>query len=165
LLFDTNNYSHLKKPRPLERRLLTLFLEVYEAWVHNTFLRQRNCQILAEGIPVTGRIGLSRRIIAIWDVLTRCIENYSLYTWATRTIRANYFAPAMDLLSDAPDIWQQCWDKRSTIHDRRSIHPGQFEQPLSAQAVKIPQQSDNMEEQRSINGQSTPVAELEVAEA
>jgi hypothetical protein len=71
----------------------------------------------------------------------------------------------MDLLSDAPDIWQQCWDKRSTIDDRRSIHPGQFEQPLSGQAVKAPQQLDNMEDQHSINGQCTPVAELEVARA
>jgi hypothetical protein len=165
LLFYIYNCSHLKKPRPLERRLLTLFLEVYEAWVHNTFLRQRNRQILAEDIPVPGRIDLSRRIIAIWDVLTRCIENYSLYTWATRTIRANYFAPAIDLLSDAPDIWQQCWDKRSTIDDRQSIHPGQFEQSLSGQAVKAPQQLDTTEDPRSINGQCTPVAELEVAGA
>ncbi|KAJ5320607.1 hypothetical protein PENANT_c033G01675 [Penicillium antarcticum] len=157
--------AHLKKPRPLERRLLTVFLDFYETWVHTTFLRLRNHQILVEDIPVLARIDLSRRIIAVWDVLSRCIENYSLYTWATRTIRTKYFAPAIDLMSETPDIWQKSWNKRSTVESRRSTHPGLFEEFLSDQPVETTQQPDSLEGQHSTRIQSTSVAELEVAGA
>ncbi|KAJ5756945.1 uncharacterized protein N7511_007127 [Penicillium nucicola] len=128
--------AHLKKPRPLERRLLTLFLEFYESWVHAAFLRQRNHQILVEDIPIVARIDLSRRIIAVWDVLTRCIENYSLYTWASRTIRSKYFAPAMDLMAENPDIWQKSWNKRSAVDSPQSDHDELFDDSASDQTVR-----------------------------
>jgi hypothetical protein len=78
--------------------------------VHTTFLRLRNRQILREDIPNTDRMDLSRHLLAIWDVLTRCIDNYAIYTFTTCDIRDRYLAPAMKELRCAPELWSQCWE-------------------------------------------------------
>ncbi|KAJ5081308.1 hypothetical protein NUU61_009572 [Penicillium alfredii] len=101
---------HLKKPRPLERRLLTLYLELYEGWVHTAFLHRRNRQILQEEKPNPDRLELSRFLLAIWDVMTRCIENYAVYTSTTRDIREKYFTPALQQLCDSAEVWEQCFE-------------------------------------------------------
>ena len=101
---------NLKKPRPLERQLLDLYLALFEEWVHTPFLRLRNRQILSEETASLARTELSRHVIAIWDVISRCIENYGAYTWATLKIREEFFAPTMDHLVDATDIWEKCWN-------------------------------------------------------
>lgn len=78
--------------------------------MHTTFLRLRNRQILLEDAPDPKRLVLSRYLFAIWDILTRCIENYALYTQATTEIREQYLAPTMEQLRYAPEIWEQCWE-------------------------------------------------------
>lgn len=78
--------------------------------MHTTFLRLRNRQILREDIPNTDRMDLSRHLLAIWDVMTRCIDNYSIYTFTTCDIRDRYLEPTMKDLLCAAEIWPQCWE-------------------------------------------------------
>ncbi|KAL2002593.1 hypothetical protein VTN02DRAFT_6447 [Thermoascus thermophilus] len=100
---------NLRKPRPLERRLLTLFLELYDAYVYNSFLYIRNRQIIIEDNPDVVRLELSRLLIALWDILNRVIENYEAYIIKMKDIRHRYFEPAMNQLQDSPEIWRECW--------------------------------------------------------
>ncbi|CAG8283667.1 unnamed protein product [Penicillium salamii] len=108
---------NLKKPRALERQLLELYLELFDEWVHTPFLRLRNHQILVEQTSCLAREELSRQIIAIWDITSRCIESYATYTWGTVTIRDEFFAPSVDKLNMATDLWEQCWNKDMETED------------------------------------------------
>ncbi|CAG8946659.1 unnamed protein product [Penicillium salamii] len=108
---------NLKKPRALERQLLELYLELFDEWVHTPFLRLRNHQILAEQTSCLAREELSRHIIAIWDITSRCIESYATYTWGTMAIRDEFFAPSVDKLNMATDLWEQCWNKDMETED------------------------------------------------
>ncbi|KAJ5321983.1 hypothetical protein MYU51_002677 [Penicillium brevicompactum] len=101
--------KNLRKPRSLERKLLGQFLTLYEEWVHTPFLRLRNRQILNEQTSCPARAELSRQIIAIWDVVSRCIESYETYIWATMNIREEFFVPTMEALNGAPELWDKYW--------------------------------------------------------
>jgi hypothetical protein len=70
----------------------------------------------------------------------------------------------MELLSDAPDIWQRCWNKRSAF-DRHPTILGPIQQSPRSQAVQSPLEFDITEDQQSTSSQSTPVTKLEIVEA
>ncbi|KAJ5610176.1 hypothetical protein N7510_006895 [Penicillium lagena] len=129
--------AHLKKPRLLERQLLSVYLELYEAWVHTTFLRLRNRQILREDIPNTDRMDLSRHLLAIWDVMTRCIDNYSIYTFTTCDIRDRYLEPTMKDLLCAPDIWPQCWEMTLEGHDEEKEKEKKAKEGAKKELLKV----------------------------
>ncbi|CAG8019065.1 unnamed protein product [Penicillium olsonii] len=107
--------GHLKKPRPLERDLLEVYLELYEEWVHTPFLHLRNRQTLTEETLRLDRAELSRHVIAIWDIVSRCVESYDTYIWGTTTIRNEYFATPVVNLNGVSDIWEQCWNTELTM--------------------------------------------------
>jgi hypothetical protein len=96
--------SHLRKPRPLEQRLLSLFLEFYDTYIYNTFLNIRNRQIIAEDDLHEERLELSRVLIAVWDILNRVIENYEAYVMAMKDVKRRYIGPAMESLANSPEI-------------------------------------------------------------
>ncbi|OXV05763.1 hypothetical protein Egran_06468 [Elaphomyces granulatus] len=98
--------SHLKKPRPLERRLLFLFLELYVTYVYNVFQEIGNQQIVIEDELNQEKLGLSRALINVWDILNRVIENYDSYVLAMKDMRGKYFTPTMESLAKSPEIWQ-----------------------------------------------------------
>ena len=98
--------SHLKKPRPLEKRLLFLFLELYVTYVYNVFQAIGNQQIVIEDELNQEKLGLSRALINVWDILNRVIENYDSYVLAMKDMRGKYFTPTMESLAKSPEIWQ-----------------------------------------------------------
>lgn len=101
----------MKKPRVLERKLLVLYLDVYDEWVQSPFLRLRTRQVLNDKSMNPSRSELSRYITSIWDVLNSCIEGYALFSWATREVKRQYFAPTMGHLCESPEIWRKCWEE------------------------------------------------------
>ncbi|CAG8894921.1 unnamed protein product [Penicillium egyptiacum] len=109
----------MKKPRYLERRLLALYMDMYEEWVHTPFFLLRNRQLVNEQHPSRGRTKLSRRVIIIWDLMNSCIESYGTLTWVTLEIKRQYFAPVMGYLCDSPEIWQHCWDQYQALQNHR----------------------------------------------
>ncbi|KUM59204.1 hypothetical protein ACN42_g7938 [Penicillium freii] len=109
----------MKNPCYLERRLLALYMDMYEEWVHNPFLL-RNRQLLNEQNPTPARTKLSRRVLAIWELMNSCIETYGTLTWLTLEIKRQYFTPMMGYLCDSPEIWEHCWDRYQALEkDRR----------------------------------------------
>jgi hypothetical protein len=98
--------SHLKKPRPLERRLLFLFLELYVTYIYNVFLEIGTQQIVIEDELNQEKLELSRALINVWDVLNRVIENYDSYVIAMKDMRGKYFTPMMESLAKSSEIWQ-----------------------------------------------------------
>lgn len=106
----TDDNRHLKKPRSLERRLLSAFLGVYDSYIYTMFLRIYNRQIVQETIPPPGN-QLSRHLIGLWDVLNRSIENYELYVNMMVDMRDTFFGPVMEELARCPELWQESWDR------------------------------------------------------
>jgi hypothetical protein len=102
----------MKKPRALERRLLDLYMNVYEEWVHDPFFSLRNRQIVHEEGANASRAELSRHVSSILDKLTSCIDKYAAFIWVTLEVKREFFAPMIGHLCDAPEIWRQTWDNR-----------------------------------------------------
>ncbi|KAJ6096894.1 hypothetical protein N7486_007640 [Penicillium sp. IBT 16267x] len=102
--------SHLRKPRHLEQTLLSKYLDLYDEWVHNTFLHLRNTQITHEKNLDIGRLQLTRTLHAIWDVLSRAIESYAIYRDALHSIKSRFFAPVMVELSGGSQV-ARCFEE------------------------------------------------------
>ncbi|KAJ5787015.1 hypothetical protein N7457_002005 [Penicillium paradoxum] len=100
----------MKKPRALERRLLFLYMDVFEEWVHSPFLRLRCRQVLINKTIDPPRSELACHIVAIRDIISSCIEGYALFTWATKEIKTQYFAPTMTHLCESSEVWTKCWE-------------------------------------------------------
>ncbi|OQE36269.1 hypothetical protein PENCOP_c012G06790 [Penicillium coprophilum] len=107
--------KNMKKPRFLERRLLALYMDMYEEWIHTPFLHMRRPQILDEQVPNFPRTKLARHVLIIWAAINRCIETYVTLGWVTLEIKQKYFAPTMGYLCDSPEIWEQCWERYQEI--------------------------------------------------
>ncbi|OJJ47078.1 hypothetical protein ASPZODRAFT_166327 [Penicilliopsis zonata CBS 506.65] len=121
---------HLKKPRPLERRLLSVFLELYDEYVYTGFLRTSNRQLVLEDEEVNvDRSEVSRLLIALWDILNRVIENYELYVKSMKEMKAQFFAPALDTLQNSPEIWEESWDKHQVMIQMADRERDAEEQP------------------------------------
>ncbi|EKV05084.1 hypothetical protein Pdw03_8974 [Penicillium digitatum] len=122
----------MKKPRNYERRLLALYMDMYEEWIHYPFFLLRNRQLLNEQHPSPARTKLSRRVLVIWELMNSCIESYGTLTWLTLEIKRQYFTPMMGHLCDSPEIWEHCWDRYQALEkDRHKL----AEQVLSRYAT------------------------------
>ncbi|KAJ5885758.1 hypothetical protein N7504_011594 [Penicillium tannophilum] len=102
--------THLRKPRHLEQTLLSKYLDLYDEWVHNTFLHLRNTQITQEKNLDIGRLHLTRTLHAIWDVLSRAIESYAIYRDALHSIKSRFFAPVMVELAGGSQV-ARCFEE------------------------------------------------------
>jgi hypothetical protein len=106
----------MEKPRFLEERLLSLYMDMYEEWIHVPFLRRRNIQLEEEKTPSFPRMRVSRRVITGWQVIGQCIDTYSALTRLTHEIKEKYFTPIMmGYLCDPSEMWEQCWDRYENI--------------------------------------------------
>ncbi|KAJ5150432.1 uncharacterized protein N7500_010621 [Penicillium coprophilum] len=94
--------QNMKKPRFLERRLLALYMNMYEEWIHTPFLNMRRPQILDEQVPNFPRTKIAR-------------HSYVTLGWVTLEIKRKYFAPTMGYLCDSPEIWEKCWERYQDI--------------------------------------------------
>lgn len=113
--FAFSYFRNVRKPRSIEERLLSLFLELYDAYVYSRFVRIRNRQIITESGLGPERLELSRLVIAIWDILNRIIENYAAHVHAMREMKRRFFAPAMEELRRSPHIWNESWKRFETM--------------------------------------------------
>lgn len=121
--------SHLKKPRPLERQLLFLFLELYITYIYNIFLEIGTQQIILEDELNREKLELSRALINVWDVLNRVIENYDSYVLAMKDMRGKYFTPTMESLAKSSEIWQDYPKITQQLQENR--------QPIKAQTPVV----------------------------
>ncbi|KXG52444.1 uncharacterized protein PGRI_087280 [Penicillium griseofulvum] len=108
--------KNMEKPRFLEERLLSLYMDMYEEWIHVPFLCRRNIQLKEEKTPSFPRMRVSRRVITGWQGIGQCIDTYSALTRLTLEIKEKYLTPIMmGYLCDPSEIWEQCWDRYENI--------------------------------------------------
>jgi hypothetical protein len=89
-------YSLLRKPRPLERRLLVVFRELYGAYVYDSFcrIRRRQTVIGDEDLqPVALPINLATPLAALRGVINDVVSNYGELVGLMRKIRRKFFVP------------------------------------------------------------------------
>ncbi|KAA8646903.1 hypothetical protein EYZ11_012616 [Aspergillus tanneri] len=98
---------HLRRPRPIEQRLLSVFLDFYDSHVYTDFLNIYNYQALHDDALFVERMELSRLLIAMWDVLNRTIENYNLVILINFDIKSQSVGPALAELDNPDQIWQE----------------------------------------------------------
>lgn len=96
--------SQLKKPRAAEQRLLHLYLDFFDEWVHAEFLRKRNEQIMQEELANMDRLKLTRYMHAIWDTLATVAEDYAVYREMLFVIKERFFVPIIDQRGNLPDL-------------------------------------------------------------
>lgn len=97
--------SHLRKPRPIEQRLLSLYLDLYDEWVHNRFLYLSNRMLCRDEKIEPASLALINQLHDIWQMLSRASNNYAAYTARVNDIYQAYLIPTMSLIemSDAPE--------------------------------------------------------------
>ncbi|KAE8137885.1 hypothetical protein BDV38DRAFT_282498 [Aspergillus pseudotamarii] len=103
--------GNLRKPRPLEKHLLTVFQDLYDAYVYSDFLNIRNRQVLLEDGLHVERDNLTRLLIAGWDVLNRTIENYNEIITINLDLKGRFVDPIMERLPRSYEIWEEEWDE------------------------------------------------------
>ncbi|KAE8354108.1 hypothetical protein BDV28DRAFT_164451 [Aspergillus coremiiformis] len=103
--------GNLRKPRPLEKHLLTVFQDLYDTYVYSSFLNIRNRQILREDKVHLERDNLTRLLIAGWDVLNRAIENYNEIITISNDLKNRFVEPIMDRLPNSHKIWEEEWEE------------------------------------------------------
>ncbi|KNG86470.1 hypothetical protein ANOM_005053 [Aspergillus nomiae NRRL 13137] len=101
--------GNLRKPRLLEKHLLTVFQDLYDTYVYSDFLNIRNRQILREEGLHIERDNLARLLIAGWDVLSRAIENYNEIITINLDLKSRFVDPIMDRLPRSYEIWEEEW--------------------------------------------------------
>ncbi|ODM14560.1 hypothetical protein SI65_10046 [Aspergillus cristatus] len=88
--------SQLRKVTPIEKTLLTTFLDLYDNFVYTSFLNTRNRQLLLEDIVNIERNEVTRILVALWDILCRVIEGYDRYLNLMETIGVEYLDPLIE---------------------------------------------------------------------
>lgn len=97
----TNTYilcSHLRKPRILEQRLLTLYLDLYDEWIHTRFLHMSNRMIMQEDNLEPACLTLINRLNEIWEILSRSVDNYAIYKGRLSDINDEYLLPTFNMI-------------------------------------------------------------------
>ncbi|KAJ5080915.1 hypothetical protein N7456_013625 [Penicillium angulare] len=104
--------SQLQKVRLIEQYLLQVFLLFYVKWVHDTFLRLRNAQLLQEESlndrMIYQRVHLTQTLQQIADALKRSIQNYEIYRGSLHSIRDKYFTTPAESIQ-FPPVGQPCF--------------------------------------------------------
>ncbi|CEJ54860.1 hypothetical protein PMG11_01149 [Penicillium brasilianum] len=98
--------AHLRKPRLLEQRLLSLYLELYDEWIHNRFLHMSNRMIMREDQIEPACLALTGHLHEIWEILSRSVDNYATYRVRLADIRNEYIVPIQEMveLPNEPDV-------------------------------------------------------------
>ncbi|PYH30996.1 uncharacterized protein BO87DRAFT_399965 [Aspergillus neoniger CBS 115656] len=98
--------SHLNKPRPSERDLLTVFLDFFDAYIYTDFMNdyQRQLPVKENWNPV--RVEMTRALIAVWDLINRAIESYDAIIRVTVDIKERYTEPNYREMQETPQAWR-----------------------------------------------------------
>ncbi|OJJ80777.1 uncharacterized protein ASPGLDRAFT_93131, partial [Aspergillus glaucus CBS 516.65] len=88
--------GQLRKVTPIEKALLTTFLDLYDNFVYTSFLNTRNRQLLLEDIVNIERNEVTRILVALWDILCRVIEGYDRYLNLMEGIGIEYLDPLIE---------------------------------------------------------------------
>ncbi|GAA86078.1 similar to An07g02040 [Aspergillus luchuensis IFO 4308] len=98
--------SHLNKPRPSERDLLTVFLDFFDAHIYTDFMNdyQRQLPVKENWNPV--RVEMTRALIAVWDLINRAIESYDAIIRVTVDIKERYTEPHYREMQETPQAWR-----------------------------------------------------------
>jgi hypothetical protein len=98
--------SHLRKPRFLEQRLLSLFLDLYDEWIYNRFLHMSNRMILQEDKPDPACLTLINGLNEVWEILSRSVDNYAAYKVRLSDIDDEYLLPTFNMIEvpDSPTV-------------------------------------------------------------
>ncbi|PYH67341.1 uncharacterized protein BO88DRAFT_465808 [Aspergillus vadensis CBS 113365] len=98
--------SHLNKPRPSERDLLTVFLDFFDAYIYTDFMNdyQRQLPVKENWNPV--RVEMTRALIAVWDLINRAIESYDAIIRVTVDIKERYTEPHYREMQETPQAWR-----------------------------------------------------------
>jgi hypothetical protein len=97
--------AHLRKPRLIEQRLLSLYLDLYDEWVHNRFLYLSNGVLCRDEKIEPASLALINQLHDIWQMLSRASNNYAAYNSRVNDIYQVYLIPTMSLIdmSDVPE--------------------------------------------------------------
>ncbi|PYI09877.1 hypothetical protein BO78DRAFT_286929, partial [Aspergillus sclerotiicarbonarius CBS 121057] len=98
--------NHLNKPRPSEQRLLTVFLDFFDSYIYTDFISIRHRQLRTEENWSPIRMQMTRRMVDIWDMINRAIENYDAIVKITMDIKHKYIEPHFNEMNEAPRIWR-----------------------------------------------------------
>lgn len=89
-------YSLLRKPRPLERRLLVVFQELYDVYIYDSFRRIHGRQTVVgddDLQPVALPINLATPLAALRGVINDVVSNYAELVGMMAEIRQRFFVP------------------------------------------------------------------------
>ncbi|KAJ5888964.1 hypothetical protein N7495_009005 [Penicillium taxi] len=88
--------AHLRSPRVLEEKLLSLYMAMFDEWIHNLFLDRRSEYTTKEPVVDMGRLRITQSIHFIWEKILHSIHNYAIYRDALLRIRTEFFSCVMD---------------------------------------------------------------------
>ncbi|KAF3391265.1 hypothetical protein F1880_007512 [Penicillium rolfsii] len=90
--------THLRKPRILEQRLLTLYLDLYDEWIHSRFLHMSNRMIMREADLDPACLALINWLNEVWEILSRSVDNYAIYRERLSDIDGEYLLPTLNMI-------------------------------------------------------------------
>ncbi|KAF7716350.1 Uncharacterized protein PECH_000133 [Penicillium ucsense] len=98
--------AHLRKPKVLEQQLLSLYLDLFDEWVHERFLHLSNRKILQDNRIEPDCLQLISHVHDVWEILMRNVRNYAAYTDQLEHIRLVYLTPVFTMTEMAvpPEI-------------------------------------------------------------
>ncbi|RWQ98173.1 hypothetical protein C8Q69DRAFT_457989 [Paecilomyces variotii] len=113
--------KYLNPPDPLEKRLLSLFFELYDTYVYSAFLNMR--PLLQTEVELADeKRELSRVLVSLWDVINQDIEKYDEYDNRAKAIKCRYIdALGAKLKNESPEAWQKFWESQRKSTSREGL--------------------------------------------
>lgn len=93
----------------MERRLLSTFLDFFDAHIYSLFLHRYNRLIVREVTVPKELTQLFDLLITMWDTINRSIDAYERYVKMMVSVREDIFAPVIQEVGRTPEIWQEEW--------------------------------------------------------
>lgn len=111
----------MNPPDPLEKRLLSLFFELYDTYVYSAFLNMR--PLLQTEVELADeKRELSRVLVSLWDVINQDIEKYDEYDNRAKAIKCRYIdALGAKLKNESPEAWQKFWESQRKSTSREGL--------------------------------------------
>ncbi|KAJ9312722.1 hypothetical protein DTO271D3_6956 [Paecilomyces variotii] len=113
--------KYLNPPDPLEKRLLSLFFELYDTYVYSAFLNMR--PLLQTEVELADeKRELSRVLVSLWDVINQDIEKYDEYDNRAKAIKCRYIdALGAKLKNESPEAWQKFCESQHKSRSREGL--------------------------------------------
>ncbi|KAJ9270501.1 hypothetical protein DTO212C5_3290 [Paecilomyces variotii] len=113
--------KYLNPPDPLEKRLLSLFFELYDTYVYSAFLNMR--PLLQTEVELADeKRELSRVLVSLWDVINQDIEKYDEYDNRAKAIKCRYIdALGAKLKNESPEAWQKFCESQRKSRSREGL--------------------------------------------